>query len=121
MKNLYDEIGEEKLNLVVQNFYNRVYSSPILKPLFQVDRTSIQEKQMMFLTQFLGGPKLYSQKYGQPNMKKKHIPHPIDVRAKEEWLFCMKTAIDSIFKENQALGERFYAVFPKIAKHLVNQ
>lgn len=120
MKNFYEQIGEERLHNVINEFYQLVFSSPIISHLFANDKQLIQEKQIKFLTQFLGGPDLYSQEYGHPKMRMRHLPHAIDQTAKEEWLRCMHEAIRKVFHDDIELGSSFYAIFPPIANHMVN-
>ena len=84
MKNFYERIGEERLKSVLDEFYKSVFSSSIIGHLFANDRELIQEKQLKFLTQFLGGSDLYSQEYGHPKMRMRHLPHRIDQTVKEE-------------------------------------
>jgi len=121
METFYEKIGEERLKQVITNFYNLVFQSPVISPLFKTtDREIIQEKQIKFLTQFLGGPHLYSREYGHPKMRMRHLPHKIDVHAKNEWLKCMRKAIDTVFIEDKKLGDSFYTIFPPIAQHMVN-
>jgi len=121
METFYEKIGEQRLRNVITNFYTLVFSSPVISPLFNAtDRELIQEKQIKFLTQFLGGPDLYSREYGHPKMRMRHLPHKIDLKAKDEWLACMRKAIDSVFIEEKELGDSFYTIFPPIAQHMVN-
>jgi hemoglobin len=120
MSSFYEKIGEERLLKVIHTFYGHVFSSPIISPLFTIDKEEIMSKQIKFLTQFLGGPDLYSREYGHPQMRQRHLPHRIDEEAKEEWLRCMRLSIDTVFKDDMELGNNFYTIFPRIAQHMVN-
>jgi hemoglobin len=53
----------------VRAFYPKVYEDPDLSPLFQEDMKEIMRKQHMLLTEFTGGPPLYSQEFGPPAMR----------------------------------------------------
>lgn len=119
MKTLYDEIGPETLKLLVVEFYDRVFTSEKIGPLFKNDRNEIMDKQYMFLTQFLGGPQLYSNHYGHPRMRMRHMPHKITNEAKEEWLRCMKEAVASL-NIDETIKNKLYQVFPQLAQHMVN-
>ena len=119
MKNLYSQVGPDKLKLLVDRFYDLVFSSSVLSPLFQTEKSVIREKQYQFLSQFLGGPALYSEIYGHPRMRMRHLPHRIDQKAKEEWLKCMKAAIDSLELDVQVKTD-LYNCFPQVAEHMVN-
>ncbi|MCG6197773.1 globin, partial [Anoxybacillus sp. LAT_38] len=52
--------GAETLARLVDTFYDLVKEHPDLAPLFPEDFTEVKERQYLFLTQFLGGPTLYS-------------------------------------------------------------
>jgi hemoglobin len=120
MDTLFTKIGPERLQEVVNRFYNLVFEESSIAHLFQTDRQIVREKQYMFLTQFLGGPQLYTEKYGHPRMRARHLPHAIGQAEKEEWLRCMRQAIDSMEFEDD-LGEALYQCFPTVAQHMVNR
>lgn len=74
---LYDRIGgEETLSMLTDRFYDLVFSHELISRLFKSDKEEIKEKQRLFLTQFLGGPSLYSEVFGHPRLRARHIPHP---------------------------------------------
>ncbi len=119
METLYQRIGPEQLALLVERFYGHVFASPVISHLFKTDKAGIIEKQRMFLTQFLGGPQLYSERFGHPKMRMRHLPHAIDATAMEEWLRCMKLAVESLDISDD-LKTALYNCFPPLAKHMVN-
>lgn len=105
---------------MVDRFYDEVFASPVIRHLFQSDKDEIKAKQEAFLTQFLGGPQLYSMQHGHPKMRMRHLPHEIDTTAKEEWLRCMKIAIYSL-DLSEELKTAVYNCFPPLAQHMVNR
>jgi hemoglobin len=119
MESLYEKIGEKNIQLLVNTFYEHVFASPIIAPLFKTDKEEIKRKQQLFLTQFLGGPQMYSREFGHPRMRMRHLPHEITEEAKNEWLRCMKLAVGGLDIEDR-LKEELFAVFPKLAAHMVN-
>jgi hemoglobin len=93
--NLYESMGgAETLRNIVERFYPKVQAHPLLAPLFPEDIRPVMEKQYMFLTQFFGGPQLYSEKFGHPMMRARHLPFPITPRRAEAWLDCMRRALE---------------------------
>ena len=119
MENLYEKIGAENIALLVNGFYEHVFASSIIAPLFKTDKEEIKRKQKLFLTQFLGGPAVYSEEFGHPRMRMRHLPHEITEEAKNEWLRCMKLAIEELEIQSNVKDELFN-VFPKLASHMVN-
>ena len=116
----YETLGEERLTILLDSFYDKVFSSPIIGSLFlKTPKEEIKHKQKLFFTQFLGGPAKYTEEIGNPKMRQRHIPHQINEEAKDEWLRCLKEAIQELDwddKNKYAL----YSCFPKLAGHMVN-
>lgn len=94
---LYEQLGgAEAIRSLVDAFYPKVQVNPLLGPLFPEDIRPVMEKQYMFLTQFLGGPMLYSDAHGHPMMRARHLPFPITPERAEAWLSCMREALEDI-------------------------
>lgn len=119
MNTLYTRLGSDNLKKLIDSFYNLVFASEIIAPLFKNDKNEIKQKQYEFLTQFLGGPMLYSEKYDHPKMRQRHLPHAITEEAKTEWLAFMRKAIDALDVPKE-LKDSLYNCFPPIAQHMVN-
>ncbi len=119
METIYDHLGEDNLRTMVNRFYDLVQQNSIISPLFKGDIEEIKRKQFMFLTQFFGGPGLYSNEFGHPRMRMRHMPHAITNEAKEEWLKCMKQSISEL-QIPEELKELVYLRFPAVAQHMVN-
>ncbi len=91
---IYEWIGgADTVRRVVEAFYPKVQENAVLSPLFPGDIRPVMEKQYLFLTQFLGGPMLYSEQYGHPMMRARHLPFEIDREKADNWLQCMKEAL----------------------------
>lgn len=104
---LFDRLGEENLRLMLDRFYDLVFAHEQIGPLFKTDKAVIKEKQRLFLTQFLGGPPLYSEKYGHPRLRARHLPHPITQEDAEAWLSCMSAAITALAVDDNLKDELF--------------
>lgn len=117
---IYERLGADNLQLLVNNFYNLVFQDPTLSPLFKTDKELIKKKQYMFLTQFLGGPDLYSQQYGHPRLRARHLPHPITEEHAVAWLKCMHEAIQTL-PIDDTLKKELFDRFPRTAFFMVNK
>ncbi|MDQ1147592.1 hemoglobin [Bacillus sp. SORGH_AS 510] len=120
-KSLYSEIGgQETIDKLVNAFYPRVYADQELRPLFEGDMEEIKRKQRMFLPQFLGGPALYSQEFGPPAMRARHLPFEVTPRRAACWLRCMKEAFQEIGLDQNPAGLAFYDRLTQVAGIMVN-
>ncbi len=118
--NLYEAIGGEAvIRRLVDAFYPRVYADPDLSPLFPDGIESIKRKQFMFLSQFTGGPALYSEQYGPPMMKQRHMAFEVTPRRAAAWLRCMREAMDEIGLEGEA-RQWLHMRLTQVAQYMVN-
>jgi hemoglobin len=120
-KSLYTEIGgQETIDKLVDAFYPKVYADKDLRPLFEGDMEEIKRKQRMFLPQFLGGPALYSQEFGPPAMRHRHLPFEVTPKRAQCWLRCMKEAFQEIGLDTNPAGMAFYDRLTQVAAIMVN-
>ena len=117
---IYQKLGAEHLESLVNKFYELVEQDDRINHLFKNDFKIIKQKQLMFLTQFFGGPQLYNAEFGHPRMRMRHLPHAITPAAAEAWLENMHQAIQSLPIEED-FKETIFSAFPRLAGHMVNQ
>ncbi|MFC5712489.1 globin [Thalassorhabdus alkalitolerans] len=111
--------GQETLSRLVDTFYIHVKNHPELSPIFPEDLTETARKQKQFLTQFLGGPPLYTEEHGHPRLRARHMPFPITPSRASAWLSCMKLAMDEVGLEGP-LREHIFDRLTFTAHHMVN-
>lgn len=116
----YEEIGAEKLSELIDLFYSKVAVHPDLHPIFPDDLTETARKQKQFMTQYLGGPNLYSDEHGHPMMKARHMPFPITPTRAKAWLGCMSEAMDEVELE-PVIREFYFRRLELTANHMVNK
>lgn len=98
---LYEALGgDAAIRRLVEAFYPIVVEDPLIGPLFPEDIGPVMDKQHKFLSQFFGGPSLYSDVYGHPMMRARHMPFPITRERADAWLACMARALDAIGVES---------------------
>ena len=94
----YDAIGGEKaFEQLVSHFYALVAIDPILRPMYPKDDlygAAIRLK--MFLEQYWGGPKTYSEERGHPRLRMRHAEFKIGTKERDAWLTCMKSAVGEL-------------------------
>lgn len=116
---LYEQLGEDNLRLLLERFYDLVFENEQISHLFKTDKEVIKEKQRLFLTQFFGGPPLYSNQYGHPRLRARHLPHRITHDDAVAWLSCMSQAVTSLPIEN-TLKDEVFSRFISTAMFMVN-
>lgn len=116
----YEAIGgAQTVAKLVDAFYNRVARHPNLIPIFPDDFTEVRKKQYAFLTQFFGGPPLFSEQYGPPMMYRRHLPHEITPDRADSWLECMTEAMDEAGIQGP-IRDFLFARISATARHMVN-
>ena len=119
MVTIYERLGDAHLEMLVDKFYDKVYSDERISLLFQNDIKEVKAKQFKFLTQFFGGPPRYTEVHGHPRLRMRHIPHKITIEAAGAWLECMAQAISELPIE-ESFKEEIFQRFPPPARHMVN-
>ena len=101
---LYQAVGgTETFRRLVARFYAGVADDPVLRPLYpEEDLGPAQERLRMFLEQYWGGPRTYSEERGHPRLRMRHSRWRIGEREREAWLSHMRVAVDELKLEPAA-------------------
>ena len=92
---IYDAVGEEGFQRLVAAFYRQVPEDDILGPMYPADDLDGAEERLRdFLVGRFGGPQRYIERRGHPRLRMRHMPFPIDVRARDRWIELMENALD---------------------------
>ena len=94
--NFYAEVGGAPVfHKIVARFYEQVAADEVLRPLYpEQDLGPAEERLRMFLEQYWGGPRTYSDQRGHPRLRMRHMPFRIGPLERDAWLRCMRVAID---------------------------
>ncbi|MGH8952067.1 MAG: group II truncated hemoglobin [Acidimicrobiia bacterium] len=94
----YEEIGgDEGVRSLVETFYDIVEEeSPNLRAMLPKNTSTSRQKLYEFLSGWLGGPQLYTERRGHPRLRLRHMPFDIGSPEAEEWMRCMMKAVGSI-------------------------
>jgi hemoglobin len=120
---LYRQLGGATgLRALVVRFYELMDELPEargIRELHPLDLNSSVEKLFMFLSGFLGGPPLYVKEFGHPRLRARHLPFPIGVNERDQWVLCMETALqENVASETLRLSLLSY--FKRTADHMRN-
>lgn len=120
-QSLYEQIGgAPTIRALVEAFYPKVVANPLLAPIFPEDIDPVIERQYLFLTQYLGGPPLYTEQRGHPMLRARHLPFPITPERAEAWLSCMQEALDEVGIKGLP-REQIWSRLVLTAHHMINQ
>ena len=65
---------------------------------------SAREKLYQFLSGWLGGPPLYTDKYGHPMLRARHLPFAIGDVERDQWMACMRQAMEDVHVSAELRG-----------------
>jgi hemoglobin len=88
--------GEEGIERLVDRFYDLMCERPDaagIRKMHPKDLAGSRDKLTRFLCGWLGGPKLYSERYGPIKLPKAHARFPIGTIERDAWLDCMAAAL----------------------------
>ncbi len=88
--------GEANLRALVDRFYDLMELEPGYAELRAAHGSTLEharEKLFMFLSGWLGGPPLYTDKFGPPMLRARHLPFSIGTVERDQWIACMGQAM----------------------------
>jgi hemoglobin len=114
--------GEEPIKQLVDRFYFYMDSLPqaaTIRAMHAADLTHTKQVLVSFLTEWLGGPKVYSSERGHPRLRQKHMDFAVDAAARDSWMLCMRMAMADVVAD-AALREKLEQAFFKTADFIRN-
>ncbi|MFJ8434117.1 globin [Kitasatospora sp. NPDC094019] len=89
--------GEPTFRRLVHRFYQGVAEDELLRPMYpEEDLGPAEERFTLFLMQYWGGPRTYSEQRGHPRLRMRHVPFTVDRAAHDAWLKHMRVAVDEL-------------------------
>jgi hemoglobin len=88
--------GDAGVRTLVERFYDLMELEPAfagIRALHGASLESAREKLYLFLSGWLGGPQHYVERYGHPRLRARHLPFPIGIAERDQWLACMRRAL----------------------------
>lgn len=89
--------GPVTIDRLVESFYQRMDEHPeakVIRNMHPADLASTKQVLKRYLTEWTGGPKLYSVEKGHPRLRQRHMGFAIGDAERDAWLLCMRGALD---------------------------
>lgn len=92
-REIYGRMGREAIYRMCEDFYTELERSQI-RSLFPEDMVAASHRNAAFIVGVVGGPPLYRELYGSPQMRARHLRIPIDRAARDVWLGCFLRVLE---------------------------
>ncbi len=115
--------GEPGVRALVDRFYDLMDLEPAFAKLRAVHPATLdnaRDKLFWFLCGWLGGPNHYIERLGHPMLRARHLPYPIGIAERDQWMACMLQAMQERAVE-PALLERLAQSFAGTADWMRNK
>ena len=118
---IYAIVGEEGFARLTRAFYAQVPGDEILGPMYPADGLAAAEQRLRdFLIGRFGGPPRYIEQRGHPRLRMRHMPFPIDRRARDRWMQLMTKAVEEAALP-QEVGAFLLRFFSGTATFMINR
>jgi len=88
--------GEDAVRRLTDRFYDLMDLEPgyaALRSVHGSDLLNARQKLFWFLCGWLGGPQYYTEQFGHPRLRARHMPFKIGILERDQWLACMDQAM----------------------------
>ena len=88
--------GEEKVKALTNRFYDLMDLEPgyqVLRGVHGTELVNARQRLCWFLCGWLGGPQHYTERFGHPALRARHMPFKIGIAERDQWLACMDQAM----------------------------
>lgn len=122
MSSFYEQVGGEKFfSDLVSQFYARVATDPILRPMYSdSELKAAAHRLQLFLEQYWGGPTTYQENRGHPRLRMRHADFHINNAARDAWLNAMRVVVDGV-EMDSTLRAQLWSYLEMAANSMVNQ
>ena len=120
----FDRVGgEARVRALVDRFYDLMDLEPGYAELRAVHPSTLEgsrDKLFWFLCGWLGGPQHYTDRFGHPMLRARHLPFAIGIRERDQWMHCMQQAMADVELEPE-FAQRLSASFFQTADWMRNR
>lgn len=114
--------GHASVVRLVDAFYRAMDTRPeaaAIRAMHEADLTRTRAVLVKYLTEWMGGGRLYSPEHGAPMLRRRHQRFAIDAAARDAWMLCMREALNEICAD-ASLRAELDAAFYKVADFMRN-
>lgn len=114
--------GEDGVRRLVDRFYDEMDARPSargVRAMHPADLAVARDKLTWFVIGWSGGPPRYTERFGHPRLRARHLPFAIGESERDQWLECMGVAIDACVAD-AATAAFLRESFAKLADHMRN-
>jgi hemoglobin len=114
--------GEEGIARLVDRFYHHMQTLPEAATILAMhphELGAVKAVLVRFLTEWMGGPQVYSRERGHPRLRRRHLPFSIGAAERDAWMTCMTRALTDTIAD-VGLREQLTQAFLKTANFLRN-
>jgi hemoglobin len=114
--------GEAAVRALVERFYDLMDLEPQYAALRAAHGDSLaqaRDKTFWFLCGWMGGPQHYTDRFGHPRLRMRHMPFRIGILERDQWLACMAQAMAEL-QVPAPLRERLQQAFFQTADWMRN-
>ncbi len=121
---MFDRVGGAvTIDRLVEAFYARMDTLPearTIRTMHAPDLGQVKNVLKRYLSEWTGGPKLYSPEKGHPRLRQRHMGFKIGNAERDAWLLCMRGALEETVSDDSARQE-LDAALTKLADWMRNQ
>ncbi|MFO1302523.1 MAG: group II truncated hemoglobin [Burkholderiales bacterium] len=106
--------GDAGVRALVDAFYDRMDLEEAFAGIRRLHPQSLdgsRDKLYWYLSGWLGGPSMYVERFGHPRLRARHLPFPIAESERDQWLACMRLAMEDVQVQDdlaEALMKAFF-------------
>lgn len=100
--------GAVAIDRLVEAFYRRMDAEPqaaVIRAMHPDDLGGTKQILKRYLSEWTGGPKLYSPEKGHPRLRQRHMGFRIGDAERDAWLMCMRGALAEVVVDPEARQE----------------
>jgi hemoglobin len=115
--------GEQRVRALTERFYDLMDLEPryaVLRAAHGSNLDNARQRLFWFLCGWMGGPQHYTEKFGHPRLRSRHMPFAIGIAERDQWLACMDQAMQETGVD-EGLRARLAASFFQTADWMRNQ